>query len=159
MDINEALELIHQYCRPGGVVLDLFCGTMVTGMAALRLNRMAVMADVDKQVVVAANKRMARFYKWCKMNGTLPPIGTCLCVVRLCLISFSPLLASAQSVALLPHEKHATGGYSKLANFEAQATKHTGRTFPLSILPDVIPGTLDDEARAIGMYLECVWVV
>ena len=156
MDINEALELIHQYCKPGGVVLDLFCGTMVTGMAALRLNRVAIMADVDRQVIDAANKRMARFYRWCLMNGTLPPIGTCLCVGRLCLISFPSLLASAQTVALLNHEKHATGGYSKLAHFEAQAAKHAGRTFPLAILPDVIPGTLEDEARAIGTYPGCV---
>lgn len=76
MDINEALEVIHRYCPPGGMVVDMFCGSMVVGMAALRLNRMTVMSDIDGVVVKLAKSRMERFYKWLLMNGTLPPLGT-----------------------------------------------------------------------------------
>ena len=76
MDINEALEIINRWCKPGGIVMDLFCGTMVIGMAALRLNRIAIMSDVDKEVVDLGKKRMERFYRWNKMNGVLPPLDT-----------------------------------------------------------------------------------
>lgn len=75
MDINEALEIINRWSKPGGIVMDLFCGTMVIGLAALRLNRIAIMSDIDADVVKLGRERMERFYRWNKMNGVLPPLG------------------------------------------------------------------------------------
>ena len=45
MDINEALDLIHHYSPAGGLVMDLFAGTLVTSLASLRLNRRSVLFE------------------------------------------------------------------------------------------------------------------
>lgn len=75
MDINEALELIHQYCPVGGFVMDLFAGTMVTALAALRLNRRCVCVEVDKALVPAATTRLHKWYRWLMTHALLINCG------------------------------------------------------------------------------------
>jgi hypothetical protein len=41
----EIVELMHRYCPVYGLVCDLMSGTLVTGMAALRSNRTAMLGD------------------------------------------------------------------------------------------------------------------
>ena len=62
MDFAEAAELIHQYCPPQGLVLDLFAGTMKIAMAALRLNRNSISVEIDKDCLAAAMARMRSYY-------------------------------------------------------------------------------------------------
>jgi site-specific DNA-methyltransferase (adenine-specific) len=45
---------------PGGIVLDAFCGTGTTGVAALRLARRPVLADISAEYVQIASQRLAR---------------------------------------------------------------------------------------------------
>lgn len=75
MDINEALELIHQYSPVGGLVVDLFAGTLVTNLAALRLNRRSVCVEIDQHLVPAAKVRVKKWYLWLKKCALLVPDG------------------------------------------------------------------------------------
>jgi hypothetical protein len=43
--LYEIIELIHRYCPMYGLVWDGMAGTLVTGMAALRINRTAMLGD------------------------------------------------------------------------------------------------------------------
>ena len=64
MDINEALDLIHHYSPAGGLVMDLFAGTLVTSLASLRLNRRSVVVEIDEDCVAPAVQRLKKWYKW-----------------------------------------------------------------------------------------------
>ena len=75
MAINEAVELIHQYCKPGGIVMDLFAGTCVTGLAALRLNRKAILFEIDERCLQAARRRIQRVFKTLSEAGALVTTG------------------------------------------------------------------------------------
>lgn len=75
MCIEEPLEFIHQYSPPGGLVLDLYAGTGKVGMAALRLNRLSVLVEIDQDLVLDARQRMRKHYKWVRsVNALLPGI-------------------------------------------------------------------------------------
>ena len=76
MDLNEALELVHQYSPPGGMVMDLFAGTFVTSMACLRINRRSVAVEIDQTCVDAAVGRLKRWYKYL-YTCTLLILGQC----------------------------------------------------------------------------------
>ena len=75
MDVNEALELIHQYSPVGGMVMDLFAGTCVTGMATLRLNRKCVCVERDQSLVPPAIVRLHQWYRWLKSCALLVTCG------------------------------------------------------------------------------------
>ena len=53
----------------------------------------------------------------------------------------------------MPKEMVKDGNHSALALFEAAAKKHTGRTFPLGLFPEIIPGTLRDSARSCSTFI------
>ena len=69
--MSEALELIHQYCPPQGLVLDMFAGTMKIGMAALRLNRRSLNIERDRDCFELARCRLKQFYLYMKESGLL----------------------------------------------------------------------------------------
>lgn len=73
--MNEALELIHQYTPVGGLVVDMCAGTMVSALAALRLNRHIICVEIDKKCMDLAISRAHRFYRFLKMNNLLLPRG------------------------------------------------------------------------------------
>ena len=54
----EIIEIIHRYVRPGGLIWDVTCGTMTTGLAAMRLGRPCIMTDRDGDLVKAAELRL-----------------------------------------------------------------------------------------------------
>lgn len=58
---NEAgmAQLIEQFTRPGDTVLDPFCGSGTTGVAALKLGRRFVGVDIDEQAVKVAAARLS----------------------------------------------------------------------------------------------------
>ena len=77
MDLNEAMELIHQYSPPGGLVMDMFAGTLVTSLASVRLNRRCVAVEIDRNCVDPAISRLKEWYKWlksiaCLIRGQFP---------------------------------------------------------------------------------------
>jgi DNA modification methylase len=71
MDITEALELIHQYSPPGGLVMDGYAGTLKVAMAAIRLNRRSLSVEIDRNCYDLAVVRTKRYYKWVKAQGLL----------------------------------------------------------------------------------------
>lgn len=50
--------LMEAHCKPGGVVLDPYCGSGTTGSAALATKRTAILFDQNIQGVVLAAKRL-----------------------------------------------------------------------------------------------------
>ncbi len=56
-------ELVNRYCRAGGLVFDPYCGSGTTGVAALRLGRRFLGADLDPKAVKLARARLAQT-KW-----------------------------------------------------------------------------------------------
>jgi DNA modification methylase len=56
--------------------MDLFAGTCVTALAALRLNRRSVMVESDVDCMLAATTRLQHYYAWLKENNALLPVGT-----------------------------------------------------------------------------------
>ena len=73
MDLNESLELIHQYSPPGGLVVDQFAGTLVTALACLRLNRRSLSLEKDQLCIDAAKGRLRQWYKWLQQCALLLP--------------------------------------------------------------------------------------
>ena len=75
MSLEEAVELVHRYCPPGGLVVDFCCGTMRTAMACVLLGRPCVMNDRDTEMVDLAAKDVIDFmyYRWA--NGDLKKLG------------------------------------------------------------------------------------
>ena len=71
MALDECLELVHQYCPPGGVVMDLFAGSCKVAMAAMRLNRTSISVEMNRETVDLATTRLRRYYRWNKLQGRL----------------------------------------------------------------------------------------
>jgi DNA modification methylase len=56
--VDIPLRAIAAGCRPGGMVLDLFCGTGTTGLAALTLGRRFTGIDLNPQFAALAAERL-----------------------------------------------------------------------------------------------------
>jgi ParB-like chromosome segregation protein Spo0J len=58
--VGPFLELVEAFSKPGELVLDLFCGTGTSGVAALQLGRRFLGVDKDKAAVSLAVERLSR---------------------------------------------------------------------------------------------------
>lgn len=54
--------LIRTYTQPGDVILDPFCGSGTTGVAARNLNRHYILGDLTREYVDIARQRLAQPY-------------------------------------------------------------------------------------------------
>jgi len=62
--IHEWVEILHRFTPPGALVADFTCGTAVSALAAIRLNRRIIINDCDANVVKAAKDRIAFYDRW-----------------------------------------------------------------------------------------------
>jgi hypothetical protein len=97
-NIQELSELIHTYCPSGkvycivccdtmqlllfvytcvgGLLMDLFAGTVKIAMAALLTGRRCIVADKDPKVLALGVNRAKLYYTYLKKNMLLPVLGT-----------------------------------------------------------------------------------
>jgi hypothetical protein len=67
--------LLLVYTWVGGSVLDLCCGTLKVGMAALLTGRRCIAADKDAKVVALGINRAKLYYTYLKKGHVLPKLG------------------------------------------------------------------------------------
>jgi adenine-specific DNA-methyltransferase len=65
--VEVILPLIRAFSRPGGVVLDPFCGSGVTGVAALELGRRYICIEKDAAYFRVAEERLTNAAQTAKM--------------------------------------------------------------------------------------------
>ncbi len=53
------MSIVKQFCRPGQNILDPFCGTGTTGVAALKNNCIFTGIEIDEKVAALAKRRLA----------------------------------------------------------------------------------------------------
>ncbi len=53
------MSIVKQFCRPGQSILDPFCGTGTTGVAALKNNCIFTGIEIDEKVAALAKRRLA----------------------------------------------------------------------------------------------------
>jgi hypothetical protein len=133
MDLGECLELIHQYCPIKGTVMDLFAGTMVTGMAAIRLNRTVLLVEIDKHCADVALARLRSYYRWCHMLGVLVTAAN----------DHDPAPICALEVSLFKSKKACMQDFATVVD-------ETPRSYPLGVRPKAMPATVDVDAALIG---------
>ncbi len=64
---SELLTVVSVYLRPGGILMDPFCGTAVSCLAGLRVGaRLCVMNDKDVRCVEAARSRALHYWRLLK---------------------------------------------------------------------------------------------
>ena len=75
---SEPSHFISTYSAPSDLVLDSTCGTMVTGMAAMRTGRRCILIDRDTEsgMLGLAWDRLKLCYRFLKDMGLLPPLGS-----------------------------------------------------------------------------------
>ena len=59
--LEEIAQLVHEFCPPHGAVLDFMAGTLTTLLACIKLNRVCVNNEIDKECVEAATSRAKQF--------------------------------------------------------------------------------------------------
>jgi len=60
-DISEAKYCIEQLTNEGDLVVDPFCGSGTTAIAALELGRTFMVGDIDKASIETANERLLQW--------------------------------------------------------------------------------------------------
>ena len=64
--MSEWLEVMHRFTKPGDMIWDPCCGTMVCALAAFRLNRYCIVSDRDAELVAAAIFRVQFYQHWAR---------------------------------------------------------------------------------------------
>lgn len=156
MDVNEALELIHQYSPVGGMVMDLFAGTCVTALATLRLNRKCVCVERDQNVVPPARVRLHQWYRWLKSVALLVSCGnpspwSCTFLTVWCVYS-----DTVHDLPLQPLESKLLEGKGRrgAGSLLRGILKPKEWTLPCPpvLIPETIPATVHDDARLCGQF-------
>ena len=73
---QEVQQFMSWYAPAGAVVLDDNAGTCPTGLAAIRTGRIAILCDRDPTLWEPSLERLRIYYKFLKLQGLLPAIGT-----------------------------------------------------------------------------------
>jgi hypothetical protein len=68
--MKEWCEIINRFVPVGGTIWDPTCGTMASGLAALRMGRAIILSDIDSELVEAATWRLKYYWQW--LSGKLP---------------------------------------------------------------------------------------
>ena len=75
MSLVEAVEIVHRYCRPSGVFMDICCGTGRTALACIVLGRQCIMNDRDPLAIDVAARDSLGFMQFLFNQGRLAQIG------------------------------------------------------------------------------------
>ena len=75
MSLVEAVEIVHRYCKPSGVFMDICCGTAITALACIVLGRQCIMNDRDPLAIDVAARDSLGSCSYCSTKASWDKLG------------------------------------------------------------------------------------
>ena len=76
MSLPESVEIVHRFCPPNGVFMDICCGTGRTALACILLARQCIMNDRDPLAIDVTARDALRFMRYLHEETKLAQLGT-----------------------------------------------------------------------------------